>query len=175
MGALWYINTYQVHFVENNFLYAVILALIVFNFFNFRTRAKCFAGDVGAVSIAFIILFLLGLLIVKTGDFSYIVLLVVYGIDSVLTIVHRLMLRENIFLPHRKHAFQLMANELKIPHVIVSSIYALLQAIIVVGFILCKNYSYWYLGSVILILSLSYLVFKKKYFYLHERLLSPSN
>ena len=76
MGALWYINTYQVYFVENDFVYAVILALFVFNFFNFRTRAKCFAGDVGAVSIAFIILFLLGLLIVKTGDFSYIVLLV---------------------------------------------------------------------------------------------------
>ena len=168
IGALWYINSYQVHFVENNVVYAVILALIVFNYFNFRTRAKCFAGDVGAVSIAFIILFLLGLLIIKTGDFSYIVLLVVYGIDSVLTIVHRLILRENIFLPHRKHAFQLMANELKIPHVLVSSIYAFLQAIIVVGFILCKNYSYWYLGTVILILSLCYLVFKKKYFYLHE-------
>jgi len=169
MGALWYINTYQVYFVENNVVYAVILALFVFNFFNFRTRAKCFAGDVGAVSIAFIILFLLGLLIIKTGDFSYIVLLVVYGIDSVLTFVHRLILRDNIFLPHRKHVFQLMANELKIPHVMVSSIYAFLQAIIVVGFILCKNYSYWYLGTIIVILSISYLLFKMKYFYLHER------
>ena len=169
IGALWYINSYQVHFVENNVVYAVILALIVFNYFNFRTRAKCFAGDVGAVSIAFIILFLLGLLIIKTGDFSYIVLLVVYGIDSVLTIVHRLILRDNIFLPHRKHVFQLMANELKIPHVMVSSIYAFLQAIIVVGFILCKNYSYWYLGTIIVILSISYLLFKMKYFYLHER------
>jgi len=169
MGALWYINTYQVYFVENNVVYAVILALFVFNFFNFRTRAKCFAGDVGAVSIAFIILFLLGLLIIKTGDFSYIVLLVVYGIDSVLTIVHRLILRDNIFLPHRKHVFQLMANELKIPHVMVSSIYAFLQAIIVVGFILCKNYSYWYLGTIIVIMSISYLLFKMKYFYLHER------
>ena len=175
IGALWYINTYQVHFVENNVVYAVILALIVFNYFNFRTRAKCFAGDVGAVSIAFIILFLLGLLIIKTGNFSYIVLLVVYGIDSVLTIVHRLILRDNIFLPHRKHVFQLMANELKIPHVMVSSIYAFLQAIIVVGFILCKNYSYWYLGTIIVILSISYLLFKMKYFYLHERLLNSIN
>jgi len=111
----------------------------------------------------------LGLLIIKTGNFSYIVLLVVYGIDSVLTIVHRLILRDNIFLPHRKHVFQLMANELKIPHVMVSSIYAFLQAIIVVGFILCKNYSYWYLGTIIVILSISYLLFKMKYFYLHER------
>lgn len=175
MGALWYINTYQVQFIEDAFIYAVILALFVFNFFNFRTKAKCFAGDVGAISIAFIILFLLGLLIVKTGDFSYIILLVVYGIDSVLTIVHRLFLKENIFQPHRKHVFQLMANELKIPHVIVSSIYAILQAIIVVGFILCKNFSYWYLGAIVLIVSLGYLIFKMKYYSLHKVSIHPAN
>ena len=172
VGAIWYINTYQVHFVDNSFIYAVLLALFVFNLFNFRTKAKCFAGDVGAVSIAFIILFLLGLLIVKSGDFSYIILLVVYGIDSILTIIHRIILKENIFLPHRKHAYQLMANELKIPHVLVSTIYAILQAFIVVGFIICKDFSYWYLGGVILILSLGYLIFKKKYFYLHKMSLS---
>jgi UDP-N-acetylmuramyl pentapeptide phosphotransferase/UDP-N-acetylglucosamine-1-phosphate transferase len=175
MGALWYINTYQVQFIENAFIYAVIIALFVFNFFNFRTKARCFAGDVGAVSIAFIILFLLGLLIIKTSDFSYIILLVVYGIDTVLTIVHRLFLKENIFQPHRKHAFQLMANELKIPHVIVSSMYAVLQALIVVGFILCKDYSYWYFGAVALVLSLGYLIFKMKYYSLHKVSLTSAN
>jgi len=168
IGALWYVNMFQVQFVDTDFLYAVLLALVVFNFFNFRTKAKCFAGDVGAISIAFIVLFLLGLLIIKTGDLSYIVLLVVYGVDSVLTIFHRMILKENIFEPHRKHAFQLMANELKIPHVIVSLIYSLLQALIVFGFILFKNYSYWYLGAIILILSICYLIFKKKYYKLHN-------
>lgn len=168
IGALWYINTYQLQFVDNNFIYALMLALLVFNFFNFRTKAKCFAGDVGAISIAFIIVFLLGLLIVKTGDFSYIVLLVVYGIDSVLTILHRIILKENIFLPHRKHVYQILANELKIPHVLVSLIYSFLQAIIVAGFILCKNYSYWYVGAIIIILSLTYVIFKKKYYPLQD-------
>ncbi|MDD4969996.1 MAG: glycosyltransferase family 4 protein [Paludibacter sp.] len=168
IAALWYINTYQVQFVDNMFIYAVLLALMVFNFFNFRTRAKCFAGDVGAISIAFIVLFLLGLLIIKTRDLSYIVILVVYGVDSVLTILHRLFLKENIFEPHRKHAFQLMANELKIPHVIVSFFYGSLQALVFAGFILCKNYSYWYLGSIIVILSVCYLIFKMKYFKLHK-------
>jgi len=174
IGALWYVNMFQVQFVDTDFLYAVLLALVVFNFFNFRTKAKCFAGDVGAISIAFIVLFLLGLLIIKTGDLSYIVLLVVYGVDSVLTIFHRLILKENIFEPHRKHVFQLMANELKIPHVLVSLIYSLLQALIVFGFILCKNYSYWYLGTIIVILSVCYLIFKMKYFKLHKTVIISS-
>ena len=73
-------------------------------------------------SIAFIVLFLIGKLVIRTGDFSWMVLLAVYGVDSVLTIIHRLMLHENIGLPHRKHMYQIMANELKVPHVIVSSI-----------------------------------------------------
>jgi len=174
IGALWYVNMFQFKFIDTDFLYAVLLALVVFNFFNFRTKAKCFAGDVGAISIAFIVLFLLGLLIIKTGDLSYIVLLVVYGVDSVLTIFHRLILKENIFEPHRKHVFQLMANELKIPHVLVSLIYSLLQALIVFGFILCKNYSYWYFGTIIVILSVCYLIFKMKYFKLHKTVIISS-
>jgi UDP-N-acetylmuramyl pentapeptide phosphotransferase/UDP-N-acetylglucosamine-1-phosphate transferase len=168
-GSLWYINTYQVAFVDNDFIYTLVLAILVFNFFNFRTKAKCFAGDVGAISIAFIILFLLGLLIVKTADFSYIILLVVYGVDSVLTIIHRLILKENIFQPHRKHTYQILANELKIKHVVVSSFYAVLQIMILAGYIVFKSYSYLYLGVIVLILSISYIVFKKKYFYLHGR------
>ena len=70
---------------------------------------------------------MIGRLIIGTGDFSWIVLLSVYGVDSVLTIIHRLMLHENIGLPHRKHLYQIMANELKIPHVIVSLAYMTIQ------------------------------------------------
>jgi len=168
VGAFWYINFYQIHFVDDNFIYAALLALVVFNFFNLRTKAKCFAGDVGSITIAFIILFLLGLIVIKTGDFSYIILLVVYGIDSVLTILHRLILKENIFHPHRKHAYQIMANELKFPHVIVSLFYGLLQILILIGYFVFKQYSYWYLGVILVILAGCYLLFKMKYFYLHK-------
>ena len=118
--ALGYVNMQVVPFVDEGMIYTMILAVVVFNVFNFRRKAKCFAGDVGSVSIAFVILFLLGKLILETGDWSYIIFLVVYGVDSVLTIIHRLMLHENIGLPHRKHMYQLMANELKMPHVAVS-------------------------------------------------------
>ena len=168
LAALAYINKEVVAFVEADFIYTVICSVLVFCFFNFRKRAKCFAGDVGSVSIAFILLFLIGRLIIQTGDFSWIVLLSVYGVDSVLTIIHRLMLHENIGLPHRKHMYQIMANELKVPHVVVSSIYMAVQAIIVVGYIMCLGYGYWYLTGIILLLCFSYTCFMKKYFGLHQ-------
>jgi len=166
--GLWYINSYQIAFVDNELIYSVILSLLVFSFFNFRTKAKCFAGDVGAISVAFILLFLLGQLILKTGDFSYLVLLSVYGVDTVLTILHRLKLKKNILKPHRKHAYQLMANELKIPHLVVSSFYVLLQSLVTIGFLVFKSWSYVYLGVIICILSLAYYLFVDHFFHLHK-------
>ena len=108
MGSFWYINNYSIYFVDNRLIYLVLLSLVVFNFFNFRKNAICFAGDVGSISMAFIVVFLLGSLIVESQDFSYIVLLVVYGVEVVLTIIHRIILKENIIKPHRKHLFQIL-------------------------------------------------------------------
>ena len=168
LGALAYINVKIVSFVEPDLIYTIICAVLVFNFFNFRKKAKCFAGDVGSVSIAFIILFLLGNLVIVTGDLSWIVLLAVYGTDSVLTIMHRVMLHENIGLPHRKHLYQIMANELKIPHVVVSSLFMAVQILIVAGYIYFREYGYWYLLGSLLVLSILYIGFMRKYFHLHS-------
>ncbi len=168
LGALAFINHWVVSFVEPGLIYTMLCAVLVFNFFNFRKRAKCFAGDVGAVSIAFIILFLIGKLIIDTEDFSWIVLLAVYGADSVLTIVHRLMLHENIALPHRKHLYQIMANELKIPHVAVSLTYMVVQGVVVAGYLVLREYGYVYLAGSILLLSILYLLFMKRFFHLHQ-------
>jgi UDP-N-acetylmuramyl pentapeptide phosphotransferase/UDP-N-acetylglucosamine-1-phosphate transferase len=165
--VLGYINLFQTQFVDNELIIVLILSLAVFNFFNFRKNAKCFAGDVGAVSIAFCIMFLLGKLIVKTQDFSYIIFLSVYGIDTVLTIIHRLILRENIFNAHRKHLYQVMANELKIPHIAVSSIYAVLQTAISSLFIIFYKFHGIFFFIIIILLSIIYILFKKKYFHLH--------
>ena len=167
LGALAYINEEMVSFAEPALIYTVLCSVVVFCFFNFRRKAKCFAGDVGSVSIAFILLFLIGKLILKTEDFSWMILLVVYGVDSVLTIIHRLMLHENIGLPHRKHMYQLMANELKIPHVVVSLVYMAVQAIVIIGYIYCQNWGYLYLLCAILSLSSIYIWFMRKYFRLH--------
>lgn len=167
---LIYLNS-RYDFISMDFLYVAGLSLLVFCFFNFRKKAKCFAGDVGSISIAFIVLFALGKLILTTGDFAYIVLLAVYGADTVLTICHRIQLHEKLGEAHRKHAFQIMANELKMPHVTVSSLYMALQLVISAGVIYFPINHYLYLGIVILLLAAGYLLFMKKYYHLHEEYL----
>jgi len=145
----------------------VLSAALVFCFFNFRSRAKCFAGDVGSVSIAFIILFTLGYIVINTGDLSWLSFLVVYGVDGCLTILHRIMLHENISQPHRKHLFQIMANELKIPHVIVSLVYMAVQLLCCIWYIIYPGYLT--LLFQIIILSIIYILFMRKFFKLHQR------
>jgi len=158
-------------FVEDSLLWTTIIALLIFCFFNCRPRAKCFAGDVGSVGMAFIVMFALGLFILKTHDLSYIIFLVVYGVDSILTIVHRLLLHENIFQPHRKHVYQLMTNELRVPQLVVSAGYALLQLLISLGMLYLPISHSLYAVVVIAILSIFYVWFKKKYYHLHAEYL----
>lgn len=169
------------NFVDTSFLLIILLAVIVFSFFNFRPRgkAKCFAGDVGSVGIAFILLFAIGALIVKTGDITWLIFLLVYGVDGCLTICHRILLHENLGQAHRKHVYQLMANELKISHPVVSLTYAIVQLAVSIGFIyLIPNnvYAHWiYLSCVFALLSVMYILFKKKYYHLHEEYLRNSS
>jgi len=129
LTLLW-INIYQINFIDTSLILSVITGVAVFNFFNSRPRAKCFAGDVGSISIAFIICFLLMKLILQTSDIRYILLLIVYGIDTMITIAIRSFKRENIFVAHRSHLYQLLVNEQKYKHLTVAVWYSLAQAII---------------------------------------------
>ena len=168
----------ELGFVEDSLVVTVVLADVVFCLFNFRPKgkAKCFAGDVGSIGIAFILLFLIGRLVMLTGDVTYLIFLLVYGVDGCLTICHRILLHENLGEAHRKHAFQLMANELKIGHVTVSLIYMALQMAVSLGFIyLCPNTTaaHWvYLVIALAVLVIAYILFKKKYYHLHEEYLA---
>ena len=161
-------------FIEPSYLIVAIIGELVFSIFNFRPKgkAKCFAGDVGSIGIAFIILFALGRLMVATGDVSYIVFFLLYGVDGTMTIIHRIMLHEHLGEAHRKHAYQLMANELKMSHVAVSLLYMVIQLVISLGFIyLCPNTiaAHWiYFFVAAAILGLAYILFMKKYYHLHE-------
>lgn len=169
-----YILNREMGFVDESLVVTVILADVVFCLFNFRPKgkAKCFAGDVGSIGIAFILLFMIGQLIMRTGDVTYLVFLLVYGVDGCLTIIHRIMLHENLGEAHRKHAYQLMANELKMSHVVVSSLYTGLQLFVSLGFIyLCPNTvaAHWgYFVGALVILAVAYVLFKRKYYHLHQ-------
>ena len=165
-------------FVEESLIISTILASLVFCVFNFRPkgRAKCFAGDVGSIGIAFIMLFLLGNVIIKTTDITWLIFLLVYGVDGCLTIAHRIMLHENLGEAHRKHAYQIMANELKIGHVKVTSLYMVMQLLISLGFIyLCPNtvLAHWLdLITALVVLVITYILFMKKHYHLHEEYLA---
>lgn len=165
-------------FVEQSLIISVILASLVFCVFNFRPKgkAKCFAGDVGSIGIAFIMLFLLGNVIIKATDITWLIFLSVYGVDGCLTIMHRIMLHENLGEAHRKHAYQIMANELKIGHVKVALLYTIMQLMISLGFIyLCPNtiLAHWlYLIGTLAVLAVAYILFMKKYYHLHEEYLT---
>ena len=163
-------------FVDGSLLIVMMLSALVFCYFNFRTKAKCFAGDVGSIGMAFIMVFCFGRLMYVTGDITWIVFYLLYGLDGMLTICHRIMLHENLGQAHRKHVFQLMANELKIPHVVVSSIYMVLQlafslvAIYVVPDTLTAHWIYLVVSGTLV--TLVYILFKMKYYHLHEEYLA---
>ena len=164
-------------FVDQSLIVAAIIAAVVFCLFNFRPKgkAKCFAGDVGSIGIAFIMLFLLGNVIMKTGDITWLIFLLVYGVDGCLTIIHRIMLHENLGEAHRKHAYQIMANELKIGHVKVTLLYMAMQLVVSLGFIyLCPDnvLCHWiYFVGALAVLAIAYVLFMKRYYHLHEEYL----
>ena len=164
-------------FVDQSLIVAAIIAAVVFCLFNFRPKgkAKCFAGDVGSIGIAFIMLFLLGNVIMKTGDITWLIFLLVYGVDGCLTIIHRIMLHENLGEAHRKHAYQIMANELKIGHVKVTLLYMAMQLAVSLGFIyLCPDnvLCHWmYFVGALAVLAIAYVLFMKRYYHLHEEYL----
>lgn len=138
--SLLYLNQ-NLHFTNNSFIIVPIIACLVFLYFNFRKKAKCFAGDVGSVTIGFWIAVLLLMIIINTENLKYILFLSVYGTDTILTIIHRLILRQNIFKAHRLHLFQYMVNEQKLSQLRVAAIYGMAQALINI-FIIATNYNF---------------------------------
>jgi UDP-N-acetylmuramyl pentapeptide phosphotransferase/UDP-N-acetylglucosamine-1-phosphate transferase len=127
----------------------ILSALLVFLLFNFRKRARVFAGDVGSVSMAYLMagvaawifcgyenLFparpeTLNLIPAKAIlNYSVVLLFIIYLADSTVTVVHRLLLKENIFTPHRKHLYQFLSNEMAWPQRVVAVWYAVAQLMV---------------------------------------------
>jgi len=171
VGGLLVIVNQQLHFIAQDLLIFSLSGVLVFAFFNFRTQAKCFAGDVGSVAIAYILLFVLGLLILTTGNLIYILFLVVYGVDAVWTIIRRILRKENIFEAHRSHLYQFLGNEAGANKLMVSFVYGLIQFGIGYAVILVSTEAvqtkFIFSAVLISILSIIYLLFKnyiiKKY------------
>ncbi len=117
-------------FTSETLLVTLAVAVLIFLYFNFRQKARCFAGDVGSVTLAFFQIFFLLQLIAATGNFWWVILFLVFGLDSVVTIAVRLIKGENIFRPHRQHLYQYLANEMGYDHRLVSAAYAGVQLVL---------------------------------------------
>lgn len=167
------IKNRELSFAEPGLMAFTMISLVIFCWFNFRpnNKAVCFAGDVGAIGISVVVLFLIGLLAKATGDITWLTLLIVYGVDGCYTLVHRVMLHEHLLDPHRKNMFHIMANELSIGHQVVSASYAVVQLVIslvMIYVIPCTFAAHViYLFGVLAVLTAVYLIFMKKYYHLH--------
>lgn len=128
--SLIFFNEQVEYFVERELLYCYLIAIAIFSFFNFRKKAVCFAGDVGSLTIAFVNVYLVLKVISETGQWVLVFLFTLYGIDTIFTIIQRLVNRENIFEAHNKHFFQVAVRQKGFTHVQMSGMYMVLQAII---------------------------------------------
>lgn len=157
-GSLWYVNKNIQLFTDGSFIKYAMIASLVFLFFNYRKRAKCFAGDIGSIAIAFWIIYLALKLILATNSVIWLLFLAVYGVDAVCTIMHRLYLKQNIFEAHRLHLYQVLSNEYKIQHRLVSLFYAVAQIVVsaVVIFLYHKVDDLWLFVIIITPLLLIY-------------------
>ena len=117
-------------------LVCVTLSNLVFAFFNVRKTARCFAGDVGSITMAYILMFFTVSCIVISGNPIFLLFFSVYTADVIITILQRIYKRETILDAHRQHLFQYLSNEIKMPQLLVSGIYMLIQLLITAGVII---------------------------------------
>jgi UDP-N-acetylmuramyl pentapeptide phosphotransferase/UDP-N-acetylglucosamine-1-phosphate transferase len=141
--TLYYLNGKFNQILPESLFLSLIPAIIVFSYYNIRKKARCFSGDVGSISIAFIISYLILILIIYTKDIKWLFLLGIYGLDSVSTISLRIIRKENIFKAHRSHFYQYLANERGWSQILVSIIYASVQ--------LCLNLTLIFGGNILYI------------------------
>ncbi len=152
-GSLLAINEYMPLFDESLIRY-IVLAILVFLIFNFRKRAFMFAGDIGSISLAYLIIYFLVQWYLVSHNWTIILFLLFYGMDSFITLGHRLIRGENVAIPHRTHLYQILANQLKKDHVLIALVYGLLQLIINVAFfIFPQSYPTSITGLLILLIS----------------------
>ena len=129
--SIWYVQIHnEIYLLNDHIWFLILAALLVFGFFNVRKKAKAFAGDIGSISMALILCFLIFTLILTTNDLKWLLLLGIYGLDAVGTIFCRIIRKENIFEAHRSHFYQFLANEKKWSHVLVAIIFSVFQILL---------------------------------------------
>jgi len=128
-GSILAVNQYFPIF-EVEMIQYIILGILVFLIFNLRKRAFMFAGDIGSISLAYLVIYFLTQWYLAAENWTIILFLIVYGMDSFLTLGQRLLKRENVTQPHRAHLYQLLVNQLKTGHVTIAIGFAVAQFLV---------------------------------------------
>ena len=168
LGIFLYINTYTLHFISGLMILFALMSVVVFGFFNFRNRAIAFSGDVGSICMGYIIVVILTSYILTVKDFSAIIFIIVYLTDIVMTILRRIIEKENIFRPHHKHIYQLLNRNWGINQLKLASCYSFLQIVISVLYLHISEDMKWYyfiVTSMLLVvayIAIAYITHKKK-------------
>ncbi len=114
------------------------LASLGFLFLNLP-RARVFLGDVGSILLGFVFSGIVLMLSENIFDFICLASFIFpFYADEITTMYVRLRQGDNLIIPHRKHLYQLLANEMGFSHWIVSCSYGLIQLAIGLGVIFLK-------------------------------------
>lgn len=171
LGFLYY-DLFIVDFINEMLLFYTLIALGVFGFYNFRKKAKFFAGDIGSITLAMIILFTSFSFYKETQSPLVLLFLTVYGVDSLMTILVRKHLKEKLSEAHRHHLYQKLVDNLQFTHLKVAAIYAVIQAFLICLTTLLFSFSL-YIQWIVTTMTLFLFVFF--YFILSSRIRSKNN
>jgi Fuc2NAc and GlcNAc transferase len=138
----------MIAFYASNFGYnshlstlAICMSISCVGFLPFNVpKAKVFMGDVGSILLGFVFS---GMAVYLSNDVhDFICLssfLFLFYADEFTTMMVRLKDGEHLTKAHRRHLYQLLANECEIPHWKISVAYGLLQLLIGISILLLKN------------------------------------
>jgi len=119
---------------------SICIALSCLGFLPFNMpKAKVFMGDVGSILLGFVFAALVVMLAKSFLDFVCLAgFLFPFYADEFTTMAVRIKDGENLLKAHRRHFYQLLANEMGIDHWKVSVGYGILQLVVGVGVLLVR-------------------------------------
>jgi UDP-N-acetylmuramyl pentapeptide phosphotransferase/UDP-N-acetylglucosamine-1-phosphate transferase len=92
-------------------------------------RARVFMGDVGSILLGFVFAFFVVAWSRTLADFiMFASFLFPFYADEGMTVMIRLKNRDSLIKPHRRHVYQILVNQMGIPHWKISLLYGFIQA-----------------------------------------------
>ena len=139
-------------------LLAICVSLACLGYLPFNLpRARVFMGDVGSILLGFVFACLV---VILSRDYLEMVcfaaLLFPFYADELTTMAVRLRDHENLTQSHRRHLYQLLANEFGIAHWKISAAYATAQLAIGVGVLIARFFG---LPAVLILLTVCFIGF----------------